>query len=89
MQGSDRSDMRVPRPRNLVAAIVVILMFVAIGLVIAQDQETLRIRTPLAAADPRFPDYLATLLGDPLTSGDSYVVHTNGDRGVSGDAGGD
>ena len=72
--------MQVPRPRNLVAAIVVILMFVAIGLVIAQDQETLRVRTPLAAADPTFPDYLATLLGDPLTSGDSYVVHTNGDQ---------
>src|SRR5688572_28913215 len=72
--------MRVPRPRNLVAAIVVILVFVAIGLVIAQDQETLRVRTPLAAADPTFPDYLATLLGDPLTSGDSYVVHTNGDQ---------
>ena len=41
--------MRLPRPRNLVGAIVIILMFVAIGLVIAQDQETLRIRTPLAA----------------------------------------
>ena len=75
-----RSDMRMPRPRNLVSAIVVILVLIAAGLVIAQDQETLRVRTSLAAGDPRFPDYLATLLGHPLTSGDTYIVHTNGDQ---------
>ena len=72
--------MRLPRTRNLVGAIAIILILIAVGLVIAQDQETLRIRTALAADDPRFPDYLATLLGDPLTSGDTYVVHTDGDR---------
>jgi cardiolipin synthase A/B len=72
--------MKLPRTRNLVSAIVIILLFVAIGLVIAQDQETLRVKAPLAAADPRFSDYLATLLGDPLTTGDTYVVHTNGDK---------
>jgi cardiolipin synthase len=49
------------------------------GLVIAQDQETLRVRTSLAATDPRFPAYLAKLSGHPLTSGDQYTVLTNGD----------
>ena len=34
-------------------------MIVAGALAIAQDQETLRVRTPLAASDPRFPEYLA------------------------------
>jgi cardiolipin synthase len=72
--------MRLPRTRNLVGAITIILTLIGVGLVIAQDQETLRIRTPLAATDPRFPDYLATLIGNPLTAGDTYIVHTNGDQ---------
>jgi cardiolipin synthase len=72
--------MRLPRTRNLVSAIVILLVMIAAGLVIAQDQETLRIRTPLAADDPRFPNYLATLLGDSLTAGDTYIVHTDGDK---------
>ena len=71
--------MNAPKPRNLVFAILIAMLLIAIGLVIAQDQETLRIRTPLAAGDPGFPDYLATLLGDPRTTGDTYIVHTNGD----------
>jgi cardiolipin synthase A/B len=72
--------MRLPHTRNLVRALVIALILIAAGLVIAQDQETLRISTPLGAADPRFPDYLATLIGDPLTSNDSYLVHTNADK---------
>ena len=72
--------MRLPKTRNLVSAIVIIVAIIAVGLVIAQDQETLQIRTSLAADDARFPDYLATLLGDPLSSGDTYIVHTNGDK---------
>ena len=74
--------MRLPRPRNLVGALVALLIVIAVGLVIAQDQETLRIRTPVAADDPSFPKYLATLIGDPLTSGDTYTVLTNGDKAL-------
>lgn len=70
--------MRVPSLRNVVAAAVIVLAIVGAGLVIAQDQETLRVRSPVAAGDPVFPSYLATLIGDPLTDGDAYVVHTNG-----------
>ena len=29
---------------------------------------------------PQFPGYLARLLGHPLTTGDAYIVHTNGDE---------
>jgi cardiolipin synthase len=71
--------MHLPKPRNVLIALALIGAVVAVGLFIAQDQETLRIRAPLAATDPAFPRYLSTLLGEPLTSGDSYIVHTNGD----------
>src|SRR5215208_1390084 len=71
--------MKLPKPRNLIIGIVIVLMVVGVGLVIAQDQETLRVRTSLAATAPTFPAYLAKLSGHPLTSGDSYTVLTNGD----------
>ena len=72
--------MRLPKPRNLLIGIAIAVMVVAGALLIAQDQETLRVRTSLAAADARFPEYLARLLGAPLTSGDAYTVHTDGDQ---------
>jgi cardiolipin synthase A/B len=71
--------MRVPKVRNVAAGIAIVLVVIAAALVIAQDQETLRVRTPLAADDPNYPQYLATLLGQPITSGDSYLVHADGD----------
>lgn len=46
---------------------------------IAQDQETLQVRSPLAADDRAFPTYLSRLLGHMLTSGDQAIVHTNGE----------
>jgi len=71
-----------PSPRNVVSALLIAALMIAGALVIAQDQETLRVRTPLAADDPRFPEYLAHLLGAPLTSGNLYIVHTNGDAAL-------
>lgn len=72
--------MHLPKARNLLIGIAVAVMVVAGALLIAQDQETLRVGTSLAAGDAPFPDYLARLLGAPLTSGDAYTVHTDGDR---------
>ena len=71
--------MKLPKARNLILGIVLGVLVVAAGLVIAQDQETLRVRTSLAAEDARFPQYLARLLGHPLTTGDAYTVLTDGD----------
>ena len=62
---------------------VVLLVAVAaavVGLAIAQDQETLKFRSALAADDPRSPLYLASLVGGELTHGNSYEVLTNGDQ---------
>lgn len=70
--------MRLPKPRNLLGALLIIAIVLAIGLVIAQDQENLRVQTPIDASDPRFPDYLARLVGREITDGDSYRVLRNG-----------
>jgi len=69
--------MVLPQARNLVAALAVVGLVITAGLLIAQDQETVRVRTDLAASDSRFPEYLARLLGSPLTSGDAYMLHRN------------
>ncbi len=59
----------------LIAAVVI-----AVGLLLAQDQETLRIRSAVSAEDPRNPSYLAALVGAGLTRGNRYDVLTNGDQ---------
>jgi len=52
---------------------------VAALLLIAQDQQTIRVRSPLGAADPRFMEYVASLVGAPITDGDAYQMLENGD----------
>src|SRR4051794_18845343 len=68
-----------PRHHRILAGILIVAILIAAGLVIAQDQETLRVRTSIGVEDRRFPDYLARLVGHQLTASDSYIVHTNGD----------
>ena len=53
-----------------------------VGLIvfISQDPETLRVESPVAATDPRFPDYVASLVGAPVKRGDAYTVLHNGDE---------
>ena len=46
-------------------------------------------REPVAAADPRFPDYVASLVGAPVEQGDAYTVLRNGDEVYPADARGD
>jgi cardiolipin synthase len=52
----------------------------ALLLLIAQDQETLRVESPVAASDPRFDEYVASLVGAPVEPGDRYTVLKNGDE---------
>ena len=53
---------------------------------IAQDQETVRVRSPLGARDPRFIAYVASLVGAPVTDGDAYQMLENGDAIFPADA---
>ncbi|MFN2444994.1 MAG: phosphatidylserine/phosphatidylglycerophosphate/cardiolipin synthase family protein [Vicinamibacterales bacterium] len=59
------------------AGIAVVL---AAGLLIAQDQEILDVRSPVAARDGAFVDYVASLLGAPISDGDRYEALENGDQ---------
>ncbi len=68
------------RHHRILAGALIGLIVLAAGLLLAQDQETVRIKSSLAVDDPRFPQYAANLLGHRLTSDDSYIVHTNGDH---------
>jgi cardiolipin synthase len=53
---------------------------VAVLLMLAQDQETLTVQSPVAAGDGRFAEYVASLVGAPVEPGDRYTVLRNGDE---------
>lgn len=53
---------------------------VAVLLMLAQDQETLTVQSPVTADDQRFTDYIASLVGASVQSGDRYTVLRNGDE---------
>jgi cardiolipin synthase len=53
---------------------------VAMLLMLAQDQETLNVRSAISAEDPRHSAYLAALVGAALSRGNRYDVLTNGDQ---------
>lgn len=52
---------------------------VAALLLVAQDQVTVRVRSPLGVGDPKFVSYVASLVGVPVTEGDAYEMLENGD----------
>ncbi len=72
---------RAPRPLRIVLKVlVVVAIIVAAGLAIAQDQETVELRSTVAVDDPKAPEYLAALVAADLVTGNAYDVLTNGDR---------
>jgi cardiolipin synthase A/B len=66
--------------RRPIIAIAVVIGFVALMIFLAQDPETLRVESPVAASDPRFAEYVASLVGAPVETGDAYTVLHNGDE---------
>jgi cardiolipin synthase len=66
--------------RRWLQGILVALIATAVFLFIAQDQETLRVQSPVAASDPRFAQYVASLTGAAVEPGDRYQVLRNGDQ---------
>ena len=59
---------------------------IAFLLMLAQDQETLKVRSAISADDPRLPAYVAALVGGALSRGNRYDVLTNGDQIFPADA---
>jgi cardiolipin synthase A/B len=55
-------------------------MAAAALLLLAQDQETLEVESPVTAGDTRFVEYVASLVGAAVESGDEYLVLRNGDE---------
>jgi cardiolipin synthase len=65
---------------KLVFSVLIVFGILVAIVAIAQDQETLRIESAYGAEDPRFPPYLATLLGTAASTGNRYQVLANGDQ---------
>jgi len=53
---------------------------VAVLLLIAQDQVTLKIHSAVGAGEPRHTNYVAGLLGAEIAHGSKFTVLTNGDQ---------
>jgi cardiolipin synthase len=81
--GSDLAQLNGMAMSPVRRAFVILLSAAAVvvlGLVFAQDQTTLRLRSDLAVEDRRFPAYLAALIGADLSRGNRFDVLTNGDQ---------
>src|SRR6187549_2870133 len=66
--------------RLAIKVLIVVTIVVAAGLAIAQDQETVELRSDVAATDPAAAEYLAALVAADLVTGNDYEVLVNGDR---------
>ncbi len=66
--------------RSLLLVVAVVASAIAILLVIAQDQDTLRIRTAVPADDSASPGYLAALTGAPTSTANQFELLRNGDE---------
>jgi cardiolipin synthase len=66
--------------RIAIKVLIVVTIVVAAGLAIAQDQETVELRSEVAATDPGAAEYLAALVAADLVTGNEYEVLVNGDQ---------
>ena len=71
---------RHPRIVLLLKIAAIAAIVTATVLAIAQDQQTVELRSVISAEDPAAPDYLATLVAADLVNGDTYDVLVNGDQ---------
>ena len=71
---------RHPRIVLFLKIVLIAAIVTATVLAIAQDQETVELRSAVAAEDPGAPEYLAALVAADLVAGDTYDVLVNGDQ---------
>jgi cardiolipin synthase A/B len=77
---TDRLSHTLKKHKKPVFWVCFSLAIVGLVLYLAQDPKTLHVESPVEAADPRFPDYVASLLGTPVHDGDAYTTLRNGDE---------
>jgi cardiolipin synthase len=68
------------RRRRWPIVVLIVVMVIAVGLFLAQDKRTVRARSAVPVGSADFADYVAALVGAPVTRGDSYQVLQNGDE---------
>ena len=66
--------------RRAFAILAVVAVVVAIFLMLAQDNFTLKIRSAVGAREPGHASYIAALVDSDATRGNDYDVLTNGDQ---------
>jgi cardiolipin synthase len=72
--------MGMPPVRRAFFILFIAGLVVAVLLLLAQDQVTLKLRSAVGAEEPRHQNYIATLLGVQITRGNRFTVLTNGDQ---------
>jgi cardiolipin synthase A/B len=75
-----KTQARHPRIELFLKIVLVAVIVTATVLAVAQDQETVELRSALSAEDRAAPEYLATLVAADLVDGDTYDVLVNGDQ---------
>ena len=75
-------NVRTRHPRVVLSLKIVVLAVIvtATVLAIAQDQETVELRSAISAEDPAAAEYLAALVAADLVAGNRYDVLVNGDQ---------
>jgi cardiolipin synthase A/B len=66
--------------RRAFVILLVAAAVVALGLMFAQDQVTIRVRSAVSATESGHAEYVASLLGAQLSRGNDFKVLTNGNR---------
>ena len=78
--GVQKAEARHPRIVLLLKIALIAALVTATVLAIAQDQQTVELRSAISAEDPGAPDYLSTLVAADLVDGNTYDVLVNGDQ---------
>jgi cardiolipin synthase A/B len=72
--------MGMPPVRRAFVILFCCFLVIGLGLLLAQDQVTLKVRSLYGVEDPRHPNYAAALIGADPRRGNEYDVLTNGDE---------
>jgi hypothetical protein len=75
-----RTHARHPRIALFFKIVLVAAIVTATVLAIAQDQETVELRSAISSEDPAAAEYLSTLVAADLVEGNTYDVLVNGDH---------